>query len=137
MKSLFAVTATVMATPVFAQSSGGDAAASGIAGLVGMFGIFGFRVALFYSILLFCLPFMVWGCLKELTDIRDDIRGLRKDLTKMSQKVSTAPATLVQPAPAAIAQPAPAMPVPPAPPPKWMSQNVADIKPIMRDYEEK
>ena len=74
---LFAVIVT--ATPVLAQSSGGDAA-SGLAGLIGMFGLFGFLLTLVYSVLLFLLPFMVWGCLKRLRDIRDDIRGLRKEL---------------------------------------------------------
>jgi hypothetical protein len=67
------------ATPVLAQSSGSDAA-TGLAGLIGMFGFFGFLVALIYSIALFCLPFIVWKCLRRLTDIRDDIRGLRKEL---------------------------------------------------------
>jgi hypothetical protein len=74
---LFAVILT--ATPALAQSSGSDAA-TGLAGLIGMFGLFGFLLALVYSVLLFLLPFMVWGCLKRLTDIRDDIRGLRKEL---------------------------------------------------------
>jgi hypothetical protein len=74
---LFAVFLT--ATPVLAQSSSGDAA-TGFAGLIGMFGFFGFLVALIYSIALFCLPFIVWKCLTRLTDIRDDIRGLRKEL---------------------------------------------------------
>jgi hypothetical protein len=74
---LFAVILT--ATPALAQGGGSDAA-SGLAGLIGMFGFFGFLVALIYSIVLFCLPFIVWGCLRRLTSIRDDIRGLRKEL---------------------------------------------------------
>jgi hypothetical protein len=136
MRILLIVAALSMSTPVVAQSSG-DAAGAGLAGLIGMFGVFGFLLALFYSVVLFCLPFMVWGCLKRLTDIRDESRSLRRDLAAMSQKVSVAPATMVRPSPAAIVQPAPVTPVPPAPAPKWMSQNVADIKPIMRDFEEK
>lgn len=81
MKYLMAVLAVILAaTPVLAQSSS-DAAATGLAGLISMFGLFGFLVALIYGIALFCLPFIVWKCLRRLTDIRDDIRGLRKELT--------------------------------------------------------
>ena len=80
-----------MSTPVFAQSSSdaASAAGAGLAGLIGMFGVFGFLLALFYSILLFCLPFMVWGCLKRLTDIRDEIRGFRKDLASRLTSVAS------------------------------------------------
>ena len=76
------------ATPVLAQSSGSDTA-TGLAGLMGMFGVFGFLLALFYSILLFCLPFMVWGCLKRLTDIRDETRGFRRDLASRLMSVAS------------------------------------------------
>src|SRR5690242_9549024 len=94
MKPLFTVIVTVMPTPVFAQSSGSDAAATGgaaLAGLIGMFGIFGFILAVVYSILLFFLPFMVWGCLTKLTSIRDDIRGFRKDLAELTKRMNGAP----------------------------------------------
>jgi hypothetical protein len=76
------------ATPVLAQSTGSDAA-SGLAGLMGI----GFIVALVYSIALFCLPFIVWKCLRRLTDIRDDIRGLRKELAEVSTRVSSVPSS--------------------------------------------
>ena len=65
---------------IFIAQSSSDAAATGVAGLVGMLGLAGFLVALVYSILLFFLPFMVWGCLRRLTSIRDDIRALRSDI---------------------------------------------------------
>jgi hypothetical protein len=74
MKFLVAILAVILTvTPAVAQNSGSDAAATGIAGLIGMFGIFGFLVALVYSVLLFLLPFLVWGCLGRLTNIRDEI----------------------------------------------------------------
>jgi len=88
VKSLFAVTVTVMATPVFGQGSGSGAAATGIAGLIGMFGLFGFLLALVYSVLLFLLPFMVWDCLKRLTSIRDDVRAIRLELTGLAKKAA-------------------------------------------------
>ncbi|HXM04229.1 MAG TPA: hypothetical protein VN939_16585 [Chthoniobacterales bacterium] len=81
MKFLTAVLAVILAaTPVLAQSGGGDAAATGLAGLISMFGLFGFLVALVYSVLLFLLPFIVWKCLRRLTSIRDEIRGFREEL---------------------------------------------------------
>jgi hypothetical protein len=53
MKFLVAILAVILtATLVLAQSSGSDAAATGITGLIGMFGVFGFFLALVYSILL-------------------------------------------------------------------------------------
>jgi hypothetical protein len=55
-----------------------------------MFGLFGFLVALIYSILLFLLPFIVWGCLRRLTSIRDDVRGLRKELA-LATRTTVAP----------------------------------------------
>jgi hypothetical protein len=92
MKFLVAILAVILtATPVLAQSSGSDAAATGITGLIGMFGVFGFLLALVYSILLFLLPFMVWGCLRRLTSIRDEIRGFRKEITALATRTSVAP----------------------------------------------
>jgi hypothetical protein len=93
MRILLIVVAASMSTPVFAQSSGGDAATGGaaLAGLSGMFGLFGFVIALVYSILLFFLPFMVWGCLTKLTSIRDDIRGLRKEITALATRMTVSP----------------------------------------------
>jgi hypothetical protein len=91
MKFLVAILAVILTvTPVVAQSSGSDAAATGIAGLIGMFGIFGFLLALVYSTLLLFLPFMVWGCLRRLTSIRDEIRGFRKELASAT-RMSVAP----------------------------------------------
>jgi hypothetical protein len=121
--------------PFLAQTNGSDAAVAGIAGLISMLGVFGFFVAFIYSIVLFFLPFMVWKCLRRLTSIRDDVRGMRQELIAATrQRTSTAPAALQRMATLPVA---PSLPVPPAAQPNWMSQDIKDIKPIMRDYEEK
>ena len=91
MRILLIVVAVSMSTPVFAQSSGGDAAATGLAGLMGMLGQFGFVVAFFYSVVLFLLPFMVWKCLRRLTSIRDDVRGFRQEITALAKRISVTP----------------------------------------------
>ena len=41
--------------------------------------------SIFYSVLVFCLAFMVWGCLRRLTSISDEMRDLRKDLVRLSK----------------------------------------------------
>jgi hypothetical protein len=85
MTVLVAIPPIVVSTvPFLAQSS------DGVAGLLGMFGIFGFLVVLFYGVLLFFLPFIVWGCLVKLTNIRDDIRGFRKDLRELTKRTNSA-----------------------------------------------
>lgn len=86
---------SLAATPVFAQSSTSDAA-FGLAGIFGMLGLFGVILGMIYSVLLFFLPFMVLGCLNKLTSIRDDIRGLRKDLAAMRGDAPAAEPSLRQ-----------------------------------------
>lgn len=53
---------------------------------LGILGLAGIIFLIVYSIVTFLLPFTVWGCLKRLTEIRDDIRALRKDLSAQSVK---------------------------------------------------
>ena len=117
MKFLVAIFAVILtATPVLAQSSGSDAA-TGLAGLLGMFGLFGFLVALVYSIVLFCLPFIVWKCLRRLTDIRDDIRGLRKELASAPRM------SVAQPLPSTGAQ--------------YQMNDVSNLQRLVKENEEK
>ena len=70
MKPIVLFAVILKATPALAAGSS-DVAAGGL-GLLSLFGVVN-------AIVLFFLPFMVWGCLVKLTDIRNDIRGLRKD----------------------------------------------------------
>jgi hypothetical protein len=78
MKILILLAPSLLPTPVFAADSDAavGAAGGGLAGLFGLITILG----IVYLIVSFLLPFFVWGCLNKLTDIRDDIRGLRKEL---------------------------------------------------------
>jgi len=87
MRVLLIVAAISLSTPVFAQTSSSEAAATGLVGLMGMLGLFGFVVAFFYSVVLFFLPFMVWKCLRRLTSIRDDVRRFRQEITTLAKQV--------------------------------------------------
>ena len=115
MRFLVVTLVILTATPALAQGSSGDAT-TGIAGLIGMFGLFGFLLALVYSIVLFFLPFMVWKCLRRLTDIRDDTRALRRDIVALAQKPVLASASV-----------APALPPTPVSSKKWDEDLTAKI----------
>ena len=91
MKILILLAPSLLPTPVFAADSDAAVGAAG-GGLAGLFGLIT-MLGIVYLIVSFLLPFFVWGCLNKLTDIRDDIRGLRKELAGVSTRMSSLPSS--------------------------------------------